>query len=59
MKFAVCPCVYGKTIAVPPVAEANHPLNPKPVLVGVPGLAEIDPPVVVEPFAIALPLCES
>jgi hypothetical protein len=51
--------VYGNESALPPVDAANQPLNVKPSLVGVPGLADIVPPVVVEPFAIALPLCES
>jgi hypothetical protein len=48
--------VYGKVIALPPVEAVNHPLNVKPVRVGVPGLVAIDPPVVVVPLAIALPL---
>jgi hypothetical protein len=25
VKFAVCPCEYGKVIAVPPEVAVNHP----------------------------------
>jgi hypothetical protein len=48
-------CVYGKLIALPPLAAANQPLKEKPNLEGVPGLEEIDPPVIVVPFEMELP----
>jgi len=46
-------------MAVPPLDAVNHPLKVYPALVGVPGDAAIEPPVVVEPLDIALPPCES
>jgi len=45
-------------MALPPLEAANHPLKEYPARVGVPGDEAIDPPVVVEPSEIALPLCE-
>ena len=45
-------------MAVPPLEATNQPLNVDPVRVGLPGFETV-PPVVVEPFDIALPLCES
>ena len=42
-------------MALPPDDAANQPLNPNPCRIGEPGLAAIEPPVVVEPFAIELP----
>jgi len=57
--LAVWLWVYGKDMAVPPLDAVNHPLKVYPALVGVPGDAAIEPPVVVEPLDIALPPCES
>jgi carbon monoxide dehydrogenase subunit G len=59
VKLAVCPCVYGNEIAVPPLDATNHPANEYPARVGEPGDAAIEPPVDVEPFETALPPCES
>ena len=59
VKFAVCPWVYAKEMAEPPLGATNHPLNVYPDRVGLPGEVAIWPPVVVEPLLIALPPWES
>ena len=58
VKLAVCPCVYGNEIALPPLDATNHPANEYPARVGGPGEV-IDAPVVVDVLAIALPPCSS
>ena len=55
MKSEVWPCAYGNEIALPPLDATNQPLKVYPERVGVPGEAEIDAPVVVEPLLMALP----
>ena len=37
VKFEVCPWVYAKEMAEPPLEAANHPLNVYPDRVGLPG----------------------
>lgn len=54
VKLAVWPWLYGKVMAVPPLAAINQPSKVKPACVGLPGLATV-PPVVVLLLEIALP----
>jgi hypothetical protein len=55
VKFEVWPWVYGKVMAVPPEAEANHPRNEKYWRVGLPGEVATVDSVAVDPLEIDVP----